>query len=175
MQLGMSILESNDYKRWEEEHMGSFFKMIYQQKIKFIYVDKKGVNNMLDNFNIVKNLYRDKHKVLQSREEIYLNTWKAYSPIWSTEDMAESILEFHIFDKYEITDNPLDFIPFSELAEYIREKISPVSDTYIGRLLNYMNLKSNDKKVNKKTIRGRLGIRKISTLMETNQYREVEV
>ena len=158
-----SIVNSGEYLHWDEEKMTPFSKILYQQRVKFLYEDENATYHILDNFNIVKNLYRDKNGSTGSKEETFLNTWKMHSPIITTEMMADMIFDFYLLDTYEITEDPLDFIPFSELAEFIRQKIDTVSDTYIGRLLNYIKLPNLDKKVNGKTIKVRTGIRKIKS------------
>lgn len=70
-------------------------------------------------------------------------------------------IEEVLLQKYEITKNPLDNVPVKDIIDWLQENGVKETETKIGRELNALGLVTKDKKVNRKTIRIRLGIREL--------------
>ena len=81
--------------------------------------------------------------VIQGRDELL--------PIVNIEEV--------LLEKYEITKNILDHVPYTEIAEWLKENGVKDSDTKIGRELTTLGLISKDKKVARKCIKVRLCLR----------------
>ena len=69
-------------------------------------------------------------------------------------------MEQEFLAEYEITNNPLDKVLFSEIANHLREAGVDGTDTKIGRDLTAMGIKSKNVKVNRRTMSYRIGVRR---------------
>ena len=158
----MDIMNSNEYKKWEEENMGCFHKFDYNNRVKFLYEDETHTYHIVNDFQTIKAYYIQKYGKLDNTNEKFLKAWKTYSKKLTTDILADLLFDFHLSKTYVKTNNISDYVSFNELANCIREKLNNVSDAYIGRLLTYMNLPAGIKKNNRNVFSIRSGINKIS-------------
>lgn len=62
--------------------------------------------------------------------------------------------------KYELTNNPGDFVPFNDIRMYLKNECAVnMSETSIGRELTKLNIPSINKKISHRVVAGRSGIR----------------
>jgi hypothetical protein len=78
------------------------------------------------------------------------------------DDLLPTIdIEEIIKQKYEITNNPDDYVPFILIHEWLKENGIKDSTTKIGRELSALGLMSKDIKKDKKTIKFRIGLKEL--------------
>ena len=73
--------------------------------------------------------------------------------------VKEVDFEAVLMEQYDITKNPDDYVPFDDLFDYLRDNGVPDTKNKVGRCLSALDLPIVVKKVDKKAVRCRAGIR----------------